>query len=893
VEVRYKHKDGGYRWIEVAGVSLLDDPAVRGVVLSSHDITERRRAESELRMSEERFRELAELLPEIVYEMDERGIITFANRQAFEITGYTPADLKSGFEGVELFVPAERERVKENIGRIMRGESTGANEYTARRKDGSTFPVLVRSEPIYREGRKAGLRGIIMDITERKSIEDALRESESRYRALFNSRTQLIYLHDAQGRFIDANDRALELLGYGREEIGRVTFGDIMAPEDVPRARENARKIAEGTDTGVDEYRLRSRSGRELWVAATGSLLKREGRPDAIIGVARDVTGAKRAETAMAESETLFKAIFDSAAHGLVLADIEGRRFHSANRRFCEMTGYDRAELLDLTVADIHPEEALPDVIESFERQAAGEVTLAPGVPVKRKDGSVFYADVSAKSLRLKGRDYLMGIFVDVTEQRRAQEALRESEELYRTLVDALPDAITMSDLDGRITFASRQTAELHGFSDPDEMVGVDSLDLITPEDRSRALAGLKKTRSEGSVKGVEFTFLRRDGSRFPAELSAATVGDGLGSGAKAFVAITRDVTERKRTEEALRKVEDRRADLALEVATLRSELTRRYGPDSIIGQDPKMREVYDTILAVSRTNATVLVQGETGTGKELVAKAVHYNSSRSEKPFIKVDCGALAENLLESELFGHVKGAFTGAVTERAGRFELAADGTIFLDEIHNLSLPLQAKLLRVVQEGRFEKVGGTKTVGVDVRIVAATNETLADLVAAGRFRKDLFYRINVIPIVLPPLRERRGDIPLLVRSFIERFGERHGKKISGVSREALDCLVEYDWPGNVRELENIVEQAVVFARGPTIQPEDVRLPESSGEARPSLGDGKSCLKKALRDPEKRLLLEALSRTGGNKKRAAELLGISRSALYEKLRRHGVSTKK
>jgi DNA-binding NtrC family response regulator len=239
------------------------------------------------------------------------------------------------------------------------------------------------------------------------------------------------------------------------------------------------------------------------------------------------------------------------------------------------------------------------------------------------------------------------------------------------------------------------------------------------------------------------------------------------------------------------------------------------------------------------------------------------------------------------------VAGAFTDAKADKPGRIALAEGGTVFLDEVADMSPALQVRLLRVLQEREYEPLGATAPRKADVRVIAATNRKLADQVEDGEFRQDLYFRLNVLKIELPPLAARREDIPLLVDHFLQRLGRRSGKPVPRVADDVLGLLMRYDYPGNVRELENIVEQAVVFARGPTIQPEDVRLPESSGEARPSLGDGKSCLKKALRDPEKRLLLEALSRTGGNKKRAAELLGISRSALYEKLRRHGVSTKK
>ncbi len=650
-------------------------------------------------------------------------------------------------------------------------------------------------------------------------------------------------------------------------------------------------------DTGQPasyEVRGTGPDGRISWYSTQVGPVRRDGEVVATTLITTDVTEWKQAEEGLRESEARFRAVFDNATDGIVLAGIEDRRFHVANKRFCEMLGCEPDDVTSLGVADVHREEDLPHVAQQFDKQLRGEITLARDIPVKRIDGTVFYADINASPVTLAGRTYLMGIFRDASERTRAEEALRESEELHRTLMNALPDAVTMSDIDGRITYASQRTLEVHGYDAAGDLVGESAFELIAPEDRKKAIANLQKTLKDGSAKDVEYTLLRKDGSRFPAELSTAVVPDARGE-PKALVAITHDITERRRKERELRAVEGRREELALEVATLRSEMQGRYGPESIIGQDSKMHAIYETILAVSRTNATVLVQGETGTGKELVAKAVHYNSSRREKPFVKVDCGALAENLLESELFGHVKGAFTGAVRDRAGRFELAADATIFLDEIHNLSMPLQAKLLRVVQEGCFEKVGGTKTLEVDVRIVAATNEDLESLVARGGFRKDLYYRVNVIPIKLPPLRDRKGDIPLLVSAFIHRFSERHEKQVTGVSREALEKLTAYDWPGNVRELENIVEQAVVFSAGRTIQADDVRLPEarSSREGGTSLDGRPTSLRKALEDPEKQALLDALDRTGGNKKRAAQLLGISRSALYEKLKRHGIQTKR
>lgn len=327
---------------------------------------------------------------------------------------------------------------------------------------------------------------------------------------------------------------------------------------------------------------------------------------------------------------------------------------------------------------------------------------------------------------------------------------------------------------------------------------------------------------------------------------------------------------------------------LESEVERLRTELHGKYNFEKILGQNPTMQKVYELIRSVADTAATVLIEGETGTGKELVAKAIHYNSSRRDHAFVKVDCAALTETLLESELFGHVKGAYTGATRDREGRFRVADRGTIFLDEISNVPLSIQAKLLRVLQDNEFEPVGGDMSVKVDVRIIAATNANLAQAVEKGLFRRDLFYRLNVVNIHLPPLRERLDDIPLLVMHFLVKFREKNKRNVEGVSRSALSKLMAYEWPGNVRELENLMERAVILCKGSQIQPEDLPLPMEKlfdGQAT----QGKS-LDQALEWAERHVLLEALHATNGDKEAAAALLKISRAGLYAKIKKHGIS---
>ncbi|NPB09826.1 MAG: sigma-54-dependent Fis family transcriptional regulator [Thermodesulfobacteria bacterium] len=329
----------------------------------------------------------------------------------------------------------------------------------------------------------------------------------------------------------------------------------------------------------------------------------------------------------------------------------------------------------------------------------------------------------------------------------------------------------------------------------------------------------------------------------------------------------------------------------------LRRRLWQEWGYGEIIGKSQPMRQVFSLIEKVADTDSTILILGESGTGKELVARAIHQASHRRDGPFIPVNCGAIPEELLESELFGHEKGAFTGAIKTRVGRFELAHGGTIFLDEVSEMSPKLQVKLLRVLQERTFERVGGTRPIQVDIRVIAATNRDLEKEVREGRFREDLYYRLNVIPIKLPPLRERREDIPLLIEHFLKRFAKRKNREVTGISREALECLMRHDWPGNVRELENVIERMVILSNNEILALEDVPEYILGKAGSPPLVnvDDFDIPEEGINLPhmvsefEKRLILKALEKTGWVKNRAAKLLHINRTTLIEKMKKQKI----
>ena len=333
------------------------------------------------------------------------------------------------------------------------------------------------------------------------------------------------------------------------------------------------------------------------------------------------------------------------------------------------------------------------------------------------------------------------------------------------------------------------------------------------------------------------------------------------------------------------------------ENSRLKKELQKKYRFNNIVGTSKAMGKVFDLIEKVADTDGTVLISGASGTGKELIASAIHYNSSRGDKPIVVINCGAIPEELLESELFGHEKGAFTGAYKNRTGRFEMANGGTFFLDEIGEMSPSLQVKLLRVLQEQKFEKVGGTKTIHVDVRIIAATNKNLTISINKGKFREDLYYRLNVIPIKVPPLKQRKSDIPLLIDYFMKKFRSEKQNLIKEFSNEALEDMMGFDWPGNVRELENVIKRLTILCDNEIVQVDDLpehiqRITRSLKPDEEDVLDKDLNLNEAVKDYEKRLILEALEKSNWVKTKAAKLLNINRTTLVEKIKKQNLDEK-
>ncbi len=431
-------------------------------------------------------------------------------------------------------------------------------------------------------------------------------------------------------------------------------------------------------------------------------------------------------------------------------------------------------------------------------------------------------------------------------------------------------------------------------------VLSAEGYDVHMAEDGLKAIAAVEGTFHDlvlmdlrmGQMDGIEA--MRRIKEVSPgipivimtAYASINTAIEALKSGAQDYLIKPLDIEELKiLVKKTLhhRKVEQ-------ENRFLKERLDDRFRFENIIGNSPAMRKLFDTMSLVAPADATVLITGESGTGKELIANAIHMNSPRSDKPLVKVNCAALPETLLESELFGHEKGAFTGAVNRKQGRFELAHKASIFLDEIGEMPLTIQVKILRVLQEREFEAVGGTRTHQVDIRVIAATNKNLEEEIAAGRFREDLFYRLNVVALNVPPLRKRHEDIPLLADYFLRKYAKKNQRLIKGFSPRAVDLLMRHSWPGNVRELENVVERAVILSRDDVILP--VQFPSVIQALDNDNADvGLTPLSgRSLKEMERQMIVRTLADTDGNRTRAAEILGISRRTLQLKLKEYGVN---
>ena len=582
--------------------------------------------------------------------------------------------------------------------------------------------------------------------------------------------------------------------------------------------------------------------------------------------------------TRPSDSEAVYEKLFESSPNAILVVDAGGR-ITRANLQAERFFGYTTSELLGNLVEILIPErlrQTHPAHRAHFNDQPRMR-PMGAGIELygRRKDGTEFPVDIMLSPIDAPEGPLVLTVIRDITESKQVADALRESEQRFRSLFEFSPDAIIVSDQEGKIADTNSQVEKFFGYSRA-ELVG-QAVEILVPERFRRAHPAHRKeysaqARTRPMGIGLELYGRRKDGSEFPVDIMLSPVKT---EGGKLVLSVIRDLSEKKRAEEELARKES-------EKRYLEEELDTDHRFEDIIGESVGLKRVLKQVETVADQDVTVLILGETGTGKDLIARAIHQLSPRCERTLVKLNCAAIPTGLLESELFGHEKGAFTGAISQKIGRLELAHQGTLFLDEVGDLPLEIQPKLLRALQDKEFERLGGTRTIPVDIRLVAATNRNLEKMVADREFRSDLYYRLRVFPISIPPLRERREDIPLLVRYFVAKHAGRMDRKIGSIPAEIMKALTKWDWPGNIRELENFIERCVILSKGPALRAplSELQVPEEMASEQEDVS-----LEATDREHILRVLREAKGMIGGPDGAAARL-GLKRTTLNSKLKK-------
>jgi len=700
---------------------------------------------------------------------------------------------------------------------------------------------------------------------------------------LFEQLPDAMVVTTSVGTIVRVSAEAERVFGYTRGElIGQPV--ELLIPERF-RAAHPQHREAYGNQprrrpmgAGLDLY-ARRKDGTEFPVDI---MLSPIDSPDGsfVLCAVRDISKRKAALEALEQTEQWFRLFVESVRdYAIFQLDSEGR-IRTWNAAAQRMKGYAAEEIIGRHFSCFYTPEDLAVRKPQAELRVAAETGRSEDEGWRlRKDGSRFWAHATITPIRDRSGQLLgfAKITRDDTARRNAEEVLRENEAHARMLFASSPDAILVCGADGRIREANARVESLFGYK-REELLG-QAVETLIPE-RFRAShpkhreAYAREPRLRPMGVGLELYGRRKEGGEFPVDILLGPVESREG---RIVFVVVRDLSERRRFEEALRLSEQ-------EKRYLEEELTTTHQFDEIIGNTPGLKRALKEVETVAPTDSTVLVLGETGTGKELIARAIHNLSSRRDRAFVKLNCAAIPAGLLESELFGHEKGAFTGAITQRVGRLELAHQGTLFLDEIGDLPLELQPKILRALQEKEFERLGSNRTIPVNIRLVAATNRNLAKMVERQEFRSDLYYRLRVFPIEIPPLRDRREDIPLLVKYFVSQHARRMNRQIDVIEPQTMQALTRWRWPGNVRELENFMERAVILSPGPVLR---VPLAELELAAEP-VDQPMANLEDAEREHILRILREAQGRISGPTG-AAKRLGLKRTTLNSKIKKLGI----
>lgn len=725
-----------------------------------------------------------------------------------------------------------------------------------------------------------------LNMSERPREQQNALQPQVLFEKLFEFSPDAIVITDQGGRITNTNAQVERTFGYTRGELlGQPV--EILIPErfhDIhPKHREDYSREPRIRPMGAGlELYGRRKDGSEFPVEIMLSPVETAEGP-LVLSVVRDITERKLTREALRETEQRFRSMVEAVKdYAIFMLDPQGR-ISTWNAGAERIKGYQSDEIVGQHFSRFYTEEDIqvgkPDV--ELKTAAARGRFEDEGWRL-RKDGSRFWASVVISAIR--DQDGKLAGFVkvtrDLTDRRATEVALQHSEHQLQALFEHSPDAIIVSDQQGLIIRVNARVESTFGYERA-ELLG-QSIEMLVPERFRRTHPARRKSYSDQARvrpmgAGLELYGLRKNGSEFPVDIMLGPVETSEG---RVVLSVIRDLTEKREAEETLRRIEQ-------EKSYLQEELNTESRFEDIIGESLEIKRVLKHVETVAATDVTVLILGETGTGKGLVAQAIHQLSSRHKRSLIKLNCAAIPTGLLESELFGHEKGAFTGAVDRRIGRLELAHQGTLFLDEIGDLPLELQPKILRALQEKEFERLGGTKTLPVNVRLVAATNRDLTKMVADKEFRSDLYYRLRVFPITIPPLRERRQDIPLLVNYFVDKHSRRLYRKIETIPPDTMRALVRWEWPGNIRELENFIERAVILTKGPVLRAPlaELEVPQETDLQRDS------SLEATEKEHILRILREAKGKIAGPNGAAARL-GLARTTLNSKLKKLGIERK-
>jgi PAS domain S-box-containing protein len=921
IDFRIVLPDGTIKHLHSVAHPVRDDSGeISEVVGTVMDVTEQWKARSELekafeeikqrteaaRRSERELRDVVNTVPAYVWSTSPEGHVDFVNDRWLQFTGLA-LDQAFGWKWEAVVHPDDRTRVVvADWHTALKNGRAMESEARVRRADGEYCWWFMRNVPLRDEtGKLVRWYGTAIDIEDRKRAEQALRKSEERWRSVFENSAIGVALTDLNGRFLATNHVYQTIVGYTEEELRALCFLDVTH-EDYREA--NWALITELLEGKRRQFQIEKKylrkDGTSIWVSNNVSLVPGTERvPRFIMALSEDITQRKRAEESLQRSEAYLaeaQKLTHTGSWAVRVPQMENAQGEAGQGlavlpRFGWNASYWSKEMYRIFGLD--PDPTPPSYMEVVRRLHPEDARyFTPVVEQAIRDRTDFETDYrlllpngAAKYIHVVGHPVvnpsgdvieLVGTAMDVTEQHEARAALQTAfeqikaeETELRRMTDAIATYIYVLRPDGTALYANQTVLDYTGLTLEDVHREDHRARVFHPEDVER----LREERHEALARGKPFEIeqraLGKDGKYRWFLVRYNPLRDDQGHIIRWYATGT-DIEDRKQAEERMRN----------ENLALREQIDQAFMFEEIVGSSPALQTVLSSIVKVAPTDSTVLITGETGTGKELVARAIHKHSQRSGQAFISVNCASIPSSLIASELFGHEKGAFTGALQRRQGRFELAHSGTIFLDEVGDLPAETQITLLRVLQERQFERVGGNRIIPTDVRVIAATNRDLTAAIAAGTFRADLFYRLNVFPIEVPPLRTRREDIPMLVEYFVKRYAEKAGKQIRKIDMNTLELCQSYPWPGNIRELQNIVERSVILSSGDTFWIEKAWLagPEPARQELPSP------LPDTLQNQEREIIETALAECKGKvagPEGAAAKLGIPRSTLDSKIK--------